>query len=169
MKVVVAEGTPEELARYEHLTGWTQTPETVMSEDGGTISGLDVKIFEFLKDRAGTKKRFEIAENFVGAAMARGDIVAEPGSSKGSKDGYGNYLRLYRTGPRRFGAVVYYTPSTGVADLRLTREAAEGQPDVQVRYPERDGEYNIRVRIDSPQSVDLALQLLGEAVERIEE
>lgn len=96
--------------------------------------------------------------------MARGDIVAEPGTSKDSKDGYGSYLRLYRTGPRRTGTVAYFRPSSGVVDVRLPKESAEARTNVQVRYPDRDDEYNIRVRIDSSKSVDLAIELLDETI-----
>jgi hypothetical protein len=167
MKIVVAEGTPEELATYEQLTGWPQSPQTDDRETAAS-NNEEATIFEFLMSRAGTKRRFDAAEAFVNAAMSRGDLDAEPGRSETSKDGLGSYLRLYRVGPRRTGAVVYFTPASGVVDVRLPKEAAESRPAIEIRNPDREDPYNIRVRIDSPESIDLALTLLDEAIQLLD-
>jgi hypothetical protein len=120
-----------------------------------------------LARRTGGGTRLEIADHFVQSAVARGDIAVVPGTSRYSENGLGNYLRLYRKGPRNVGAVVYYTPSSGTVDPRLPKEAAEGRGHLEVRYPDRDDEYNIRMHIDSLESAELALELLDEAVGRI--
>lgn len=167
MKLIIVEGTPEEVAAFEELTGKISTPEEQPVTGPSTENGVDSLILQFLASRTGGGKRLEVAEYFVRSAVERGDVAVVPGTSKHSADGLGNYLRLYRKGPRNVGAAVYYTPSSGTVDPRLPKEAAAGRDGVEVRYPDRDDEYNVRIRIDSEETADLALELLDEAVRRI--
>lgn len=168
MRIISAEGTPEELAKYEELTGWSQNPSEPVSSSASADDEND-DIIDFIMSRSGSKSRFDVARKFVDAAVDRGDIIPQQGTSKASKDGYNNYLRLYKAGPRRFGAVAYFRPSSGMIDFRLSKEAADGVPGAEVRYPNKDDAYNVRIRIDSDDSIDFALVLLGHAVARIEE
>lgn len=168
MRIISAEGTPEELAKYEELTGWSQNPPKPLPSNRG-VGGSSDDIVDFLLNRSGSKSRFDIARKFVDAAMERGDIVSQQGTSKSSKDGYNNYLRLYKSGPRRFGAVAYLHPASGRVDIRLPKDSADGVPGAEVRYPNRDDEYNVRIYIESDDSIEFALALLNQAVARIEE
>jgi hypothetical protein len=171
VRVIAIDGTPEELAKFEELTGWVGSAQRSNGQgpDKGSInSALDAELVEFLRNRASGKVRFERARDFVERALALGDIEPDPGRSKGTKGGLGKYLRLYRKGPRRLGAACYLKPGSSLAEFRLPKEAAAGRKYAEVRDPSSESTYNVRVYLTSEEAITEALELLSEAIRRIE-
>lgn len=165
MRVITVEGTPEEFARLHDLTG------TIFPASDGTgeisVGRLDGELRDFILSRAQGKVRFERASEFVAGALARGDIEVELG--KKGKDGQGNYLLLYKKGPRRFGAAAYVTPGSGKTDFRLPEEAASGRDHAKVRQVRPQDRYKVRLYLEGPEATREALDLLDEAIKKLEE
>jgi hypothetical protein len=169
---VTVEGTPEEVAEFERLTGWflgIRVERQNGHEAEEPVSKLDDGLIEFLRSRAHGEVRFERARDFVERALARGDIVPDPGRTKANGGGLGNYLRLYRKGPRRLGAACYLKPGSSVAEFRLPKEAASGRKYAEVQDPNSDSAYNVRVRLTSEEAISEGIELLKEAIGRIEQ
>ena len=119
MKLLVVEGSPEELARLDALTGFFRDVSQRLSDasDQGTDKaneraegGIPRHVQEFIARWASNPMKRELVEEFVARVLELGNTEVELGKSNKSPDGLNKYLMLRHVGIRRKGAAVYVTP-----------------------------------------------------------
>jgi hypothetical protein len=184
MKVTIIEGTPEELAEYEAQTGVigkarvaANAPETsgdvLPAGDGQAIGGADVEdavlLRSFISGRARTQDIGERVEAYVRRVLDLGGAEVEMGTSKASRDGRADYLRVYNAGPRRYGAVAYVNARNAGLTLRLTREDVADMSDsgIKLRDVQQRNGYQVNCPVKTPEAIDLAVELTQRALAKI--
>lgn len=141
--------------------------EARRSSVAAASSGVD-EIEVFLQSRSnGSDAHLGIVREFLDAARSRGDVEVEIGRSSLNPDGHNNYVMLRRKGPQQFGAVAYLWPRNRRLKWRLPVAAAEGRPGVQPRSGKNASAYQVGSSLSDQESLDLALELLDQALEQI--
>ena len=172
MKLLVVEGSPEELARLDALTGFFRDVSQRLSDasDQGTDKaneraegGIPRHVQEFIARWASNPMKRELVEEFVARVLELGNTEVELGKSNKSPDGLNKYLMLRHVGIRRKGAAVYVTPHLGRARFRLPAEEAKRWTHAQAL--QRTAPYQVAVSFTSPAAVDEAVELARNALE----
>lgn len=184
MKVTIIEGTPKELAEYEAQTGVigkahvvASAPEVsgelVPAGDGQAIGGADVEdavlLRSFISGRARTQDIGERVEAYIRRVLELGGAEVEMGTSKASRDGRADYLRVHNAGPRRYGAVAYVNARNAGLTLRLTREDVANMTDSGIKFrdvQQRNG-YQVNCPLKAPEAIDLAVELTRRALDKV--
>ncbi|MDP9418080.1 MAG: hypothetical protein M3P48_09695 [Actinomycetota bacterium] len=117
--------------------------------------------------RAGTRAGTDVVQRWVAEVLAWGTTEAEIGTSRTSSDGLNNYIRLYKRGPRHFGAFAYVTPGTRKVNFRLLRKHAEGFEHVTFRNVKPGTGYEVVVTLSSDEAYAEALKLAQVALEGV--
>jgi hypothetical protein len=180
MKIIVAEGEPEEIARLDELTeifagvrlnGANRGSAKLEAgqQDAAAANGqqrIPTDILAYIKERAGTSaQRAHFVEMFVQRVMDLGGVEVEIGTSSRTKDGLNHYLMLRDSGPRHYGAVVYVKPATAGTTFRLPVSSAEGRRFAKVRkLSNRERSYQISLGLRSEEAVEEAVELAKEAL-----
>jgi hypothetical protein len=176
MKLLVVEGSPEELARLDALTGFFRhaaqhrsdrgpddRPGEDDSQDPSSAAVVPQHVRDFIAKWATNPQRRELVEEFVARVLELGNAEVELGRSKKSPDGLNRYLMLRHIGIRRRGAAVYVAPHLGRARFHLPAKEAEGR--THARALEREGPYQVAAFLTSPAAVDEALELAVKSLE----
>jgi hypothetical protein len=184
LKVTIIEGTPEELAEYEARTGAIGTArvaedapaaggDLVPARDGQAIGGADVEDtalpWSFISGRARTQEIGERVEAYVRRVLDLGGAEVEPGTSRASRDGRADYLRVYNAGSRRYGAVAYVNARNAGLTLRLTREDVADVADsgLKFRDVQQGNGYQVNCPVKTPEGIDLAVRLTQRALDKL--
>lgn len=183
MKVTIIEGSPEELAEYEARTGVIgqahaavnvpEQEESVPAGDGQAIGGADfedeVMLRSFIFGRARTPVIGGRVEAYIRRVLDQGGAEAEIGTSKGSKDGRADYLLVYDSGPRRYGAVAYVNAKNAGLTLRLTKDdvADVTGHGIKFRDVQPGNRYQVNCPVVTPDTVDLAVELTQRALGKV--
>jgi hypothetical protein len=173
VKLLVVEGSPEELARLDALTGFFRDASQRRGDarDHGTHEasewpeGVDIPqhVRGFIAKWATNPLKHELVEQFVARVLELGNAEVELGKSTKSPDGLNKYLMLRHVGIRRKGAAVYVTPHLGRARFRLPAEEADHWAHAQAL--QRPAPYQVAVFLTSPAAVDEAVELAKKALE----
>ncbi len=166
VRVIDVEGSPEELARLPELqellgsrqeTGSADTESTDQDSDERNL--LPKQLRDFIASRGGGRARAKMVERFVADVIAWGTTEAEIGTSQTSADGMGPYLRLYRKGPRNFGAFAYVAPNRAKLTFRLLATDVKGYKHVSTRNVKAGTGYEVVVSLTSEEAYLEAIQL----------
>jgi hypothetical protein len=174
VKLLIAEGSPEELARLDALTGFFREASQRLGNarhdgthrDDDWSEGMAVipeHVRAFIAKWATNPLKRELVEQFVARVLELGNAEVELGKSNKSHDGLNKYLMLRYVGVRRKGAAVYVTPHLGRARFRLPPEEAERWEHAQTL--QRREPYQVAVYLTSPAAVDEAVELAKEALD----
>ena len=168
MKVVAVEGTPDEIARLQELTGFLQATDGGGPPPNGAPSAstpLAQEVAAFIDIRAGAGPRPWIRD-FLNQAVMNGEVIASIGRARGAADGLGPYVMVHDKGPRVFGAVAYVRPATGTITFRLPAKSA--RPPHSYPVLSKTGHpYQVRMRLFSADSVGVGLELLQQALQEV--
>ncbi len=183
MKVMIIEGSPEELAEYEAQTGVIgrgnaaasapEPEEAVPAGDGQAIGGVEFEdemmLRSFIFGRARTPVIGGRVEAYVRRVLDMDGAEVEIGTSKASKDGRADYLLVYDAGPRRYGAVAYVSAKNAGLTLRLTKEDVADVTDraVKLREVKPGNGYQVNCPVATTDAVDLAVMLTQRALEKV--
>jgi hypothetical protein len=179
LRVVEVEGTPEELARMPEVAAllgkspaegdMPRMPRVSDEEPEGEKPGWAVpkQIRDFIAIRAGGRTRAHVVQRFVGEVLAWGTTEAEIGTSQASGDGYGNYLRVYKRGPRYFGAFAYVTPGTAKVTFRLPWKRAGHMAHATKRNVREGTGYEVVVSLTDDAAYADAIELAKLALEDV--
>ena len=91
------------------------------------------------------------------------------GTSRTSKDGRADYLLVYDSGPRHYGAVAYVNAKNAGLTLRLTKDDVADITDPRVRtrdVQERNG-YQVNCPVKSAETSELAVRLTQRALDKV--
>jgi hypothetical protein len=183
MKVTIIEGSPEELAEYEAQTGVIGQAHAVVNlpgqdepapaGDGQAISGADFEdemvLRSFIFGRARTPVIGGRVETYIHRMQGLDGAEIEIGTSKASKDGHADYLLVYDSGPRRYGAVAYVSAKNAGLTLRLTKDdvADVTGRGIKFRDVQPGNGYQINCPLVTPDAIDLAIHLTQRALDKV--
>jgi hypothetical protein len=178
MKVTIIEGSPEELAEYEARTGLiglsrapaevSEVDEPLPMDDQGPVSDV-AEISSFITARARTHGVGEQVVAYVRGVLSLGGTEVAFGTSKVNKDGRADYLLVYDSGPRHYGAVAYVNAKNAGLTLRLTKEdvADVADPGVKSRDVQERNGYQVNCPVKTPAAVELAVKLTQRALDKV--
>jgi plasmid stabilization system protein ParE len=149
------EGTPAELAAsdevQELLRAFQSRTDVAEGDDEDepvvavqAAGEMPDDLRNYIAVRTGTRAAADVVQRWVAEVLAWGTTEAEIGTSRTSSDGLNNYIRLYKRGPRHFGAFAYVTPGSRKVNFRLLRKHAEGFEHVTFR--KREARHRLRGR-----------------------
>jgi hypothetical protein len=176
VRVVEVEGTPQELAQVPQLmellgqrvpfSPQAEVGEGLHAAHGSTpTSALPAPVREILDARSPRAPIREAIEAFLREVLQWPDVEARIGTSRMSKDGLANMVRLHRRGSG-LGAFVYLGVSGANLQFRLPREESlEGYAHARARNVQKDAPYGIAMRL-SKQSLAEAVRLSKESYDR---
>jgi hypothetical protein len=180
MKLIIAEGTPEEiralLPDLEALNGGgivvAGTPSGPAADDvsvlpagGATDTLLPADVVEFITLRSSSRHRSLFTE-YCEFLLDLG-VTFEPRKASGE---FGEYMRVYAPGPRRFGAAVYVRPGNGRVDFHLDADALTVEDKAAgafARDVAADNPYPVRVLLDGAARLLVAKDLARRALEQL--
>ena len=181
MKVTIIEGSPEELAEYEARTGLIGLPHAVTDtsdedeplpvEDqasAGPVSDIS-EISPFIGTRARTHAVGEQVAAYVRGVLGLPGTEVAFGTNKASKDGRADYLLVYDSGPRHYGAVAYVNAKNAGLTLRLTKDdvADIADPGVKARDVQERNRYQVNCPVKTPEAIELAVKLTQRALDKV--
>lgn len=184
MKVTIIDGSPEELAEYEARTGvigqahaaakaLDRMEDPLAAGGGQRIGGMGAEdqamLRSFIYGRAREPMIGAHVEAYIHRVLDLDETEAEIGTSKTSKDGRADYLLIYDTGPRRYGAVAYVNAKNAGLTLRLARDDVADVTDPQIKsrnVQPRNG-YQINCPLTTPDAIDLAVRLTQRALDKV--
>jgi hypothetical protein len=171
MKVIIIEGSPEELADYEARTGVIglthiggnapdQAGDPLAAVDGQAISGGDdvAKFRSFISGRARGAEIAAGVENYIRQVLDLG-MTVKPG--RGRSDS----LLVY-TSPRSwYGALANVNTTNASLVFRLTKDDVVDltDPGIRLRNVQPSDEYQINCLATTPEAIDLAVKLTQRA------
>lgn len=181
MKVTIIEGSPEELAEYEARTGLiglsraaaeaSDEDEPLPVDDQASVYPVSdmEEISSFIAVRARNQGVGEQVAAYVRGVLSLGGTEVAFGTSKVNKDGRADYLLVYDSGPRHYGAVAYVNAKNAGLTLRLTKEdvADIADPGVKARDVQARNGYQINCPVKTPAAVDLAIKLTERALDKV--
>lgn len=179
VRVVEVEGTPDELARMPELSallGNSAAAVDTLSTSNSPEEARDPKelssavpkqIRDFIAVRAASRARAQVVERFVGEILGWETTEVVIGTSQVSGDGYGNYLRLYKRGPRYFGAFAYVTPGTAKVAFRLSWKRAAHMTHAMKRKVKAGTGYEVVVTLGDDAAYAEATELARLALEDV--
>lgn len=192
MKITTVQGTPQEIAEYEHLTGVsgqspsgpdaaptpaesdeTEPAETAALGGSAPLAAADhVALMKYVYGRAGKDpERTVQTERFLMRLLEAEKVVVAFGRSSKTFDGLADYLMIRDAGPQRYGAVAYLRPANGGMTLRLSPghlEALDLDADndrIQPRNVASTDPYKINCPLRDEHSTELALTLVRLALD----
>lgn len=122
----------------------------------------------FISGRARSQVISGHVETYVRRVLELGGTEVQPGTSKTGKDGLGDYLLVYNSGPRNYGAAATVSAKNAGLTLRLTRDDAVDVADrVTFRDVPPQHAYQINCPIRSDDAIDLAVTLTQRALAKI--
>jgi hypothetical protein len=181
MKVTIIEGSPEELAEYEARTGLIGLPHAVADasdEDeplpaddqasAGPVSDV-AEISSFIAARARTQAVGEQVAAYTRGVLGLGGTEVAFGTSKASKDGRADYLLVYDSGPRHYGAVAYVNAKNAGLTLRLTKDdvADIDDPGLKTRDVQDRNGYQVNCPVKTSEAIELAVKLTQRALDKV--
>jgi hypothetical protein len=176
VRVVEVEGTPQELAQIPQLMELLsqRAPFGQQAEPGEGAQGvrrpmppsiLPPPVQEVLDARSPRGPLRETIETFLREVLQWPDVETRIGTSRMSKDGLANMIRLHRRGSG-LGAFVYLGVTGANLQFRLRRDKSlEGYTHARARNVQQDAPYGIAMRL-SKQSLPEAIRLSREAYDR---
>lgn len=176
LRIIEVEGSPQELSDFPELQEFLANRQ---SEEGSSSTmptdeeevdertRLPKQLRDFVAARSGGKGRGQIVQRYLADLLAWGSTEWEIGTSQTSGDGYGNYIRMYKTGPRYFGAFAYVTPGTAKVNFRLFAKDAEGFEHATIRKVKEGTGYEVVVQLNSDEAYDEALRLAKLALDGV--
>lgn len=172
MKVLIVDGTPEEISTLNELTAFLQNGQTVIksaSPESDLSGGISPEVKAFVASKAGKHaQRHHLVEMYLERVVDLGGVEFELGTSTRTKDGLNHYLMIRDSGPRRFGAVAYVRPSTAGVNVRLPASAAQGFQHARPRnLSNPDRAYQVMCHLRSEAAVEEAVQLTEKALEEV--
>lgn len=189
----VLEGTPEELLAYQKLNttelvaqppGEQEENPAEETEEESVNPNSRKTLLRWRTSRyvlfsraqfGSTTTMFETErmETFLRRAETELGLVPVVGKSTATTwgDGYTDYIRLYPSGKRRFGAVVYLVPGAGSMNLRLQRDDVTDllgvDPKVVARDIHPDNVHGVRFNFSDDDAVQVALELTKRAMAKV--
>jgi hypothetical protein len=172
MKVIIIEGSPEELADYEARTGVIgpahsganapeQAGDPLTARDGKAISGDEDAVDEFRPFISGRARGTEIAarvEDYIRQVRGLG-MTVKTGARRSDS------LLVY-TSPRSwYGALTNVDAKNASLTFRLTSDdvADLTDPRIRRRNVQPGNEYQINCLLTTPEAIDLAVKLTQRA------
>lgn len=172
MRLVIAEGSPSELAQFARESDLAIQSTITIESDGPAQSPASHSELEppwledFLTTRAGKgSTESALARLFVRKVLELGTVDVKRGKSTRSGDGFGAYVQVRKLGKQHVGALAYMSPSSRRCDFRLRRDAVEGYDYAEVINPRSERLYNVRVYLTSEDAVDEAVELVKKALD----
>jgi hypothetical protein len=108
-------------------------------------------------------------EAYVRRVLDLDRAEVEIGTSKASKDGRADYLLVYDTGPRRYGAVAYVNAKNAGLTLRLAKDEVADVSDRGIKFRNvqpRNG-YQVTCPVVTPGAIELAVELTQRALGKV--
>jgi hypothetical protein len=171
MKVIIIEGSPEELADYEARTGMigpahsdTNVPEQagdpLAAVDGKAISGTEdvAKFRSFISRRARGKEIGASVEEYIRQVLGLGMTVT-------TGTGRSNSLYVYTSLHSWYGALANVNTTNANLKFRLTKDdvADLTDPRIRPRDVQPSDQYQINCLVTEPEAIDLAVKLTQRA------
>lgn len=167
MRIVLVDGTPEELEHASWLKSLLDEGEIATPASGGVSGGAerlpnDVRTFLNARLPNGSDERRLLAERFLEGVLTFGpDIQMHPGRSSETSDGFTRYVWAKRGQTK---ALLYFRPLPGVVQLDLSPEDVVHYGN-HVETRDRKS-YRVFVHVSDEQSLEDALALARKAYEQ---
>lgn len=146
---------------------WALTHPAALEGDADNAEAQPWEFIEWFMDNRGqTNSNLVYVKEFISAVVGFEDVEPITGRSKVTEDGLTDYLSVRRR-KSKYGSFLYVTPHTGKTDFRLPREEAEGR--VHAHPVEVKNRYQVRIRLNSEEAVNEALELAELAYEGVGE
>jgi hypothetical protein len=166
VKIIEAEGTPEELARIPQLTeALSRSTTNGASGAAGTGLGqLDLPVRQLVIDSTPPEGLSRV-ERFMSEVLSWPAVEVRRGTSSKRADGMTRYLRFNRR-PMRTGSFAYLRPANLGVTLRLPRQAVVDARFARARGVQDRNPHQVVVPLVSEEALEEALRLTQQAYEQ---
>lgn len=174
--IVSVEGTLEEISQFEERHRFLPAkedrsgePMSEASAEGGTDEPGDARarIDRFIESRGRAYPHIQLVRRFIDEVLSWPGTRPMLGRSSRSTDGLTRYLRLHAE-TNAVGGFVYVYPGNGRLLFRLLAHQA-GDATHALPNPERQGDYQVNLYLNSESALEEALELAKWALDRARE